>query len=82
MPDPADLADEGERRAKVVVRKGRENYMCLLNLEDATQGGFMGRAAVFAELAARFRQLGPMPPRSAGSAQSGSAEPSSTVSTR
>jgi len=28
-PDPAD------RRARVVVRKGRENYVCLLNLEDA-----------------------------------------------
>src|SRR3546814_16956749 len=25
--------------AKVVVRKGRENYLCLLNLEDAAQGG-------------------------------------------
>ena len=44
-PDPA------ERRAKVVVRKGRENYLCLLNLEDAVQGGFGGRAAVFARLA-------------------------------
>jgi ATP-dependent DNA helicase DinG len=28
----------------VVVRKGRENYLCLLNLEDALQGGFGGRA--------------------------------------
>ncbi len=27
----------------VVVRKGRENYLCLLNLEDALQGGFAGR---------------------------------------
>ena len=35
-PDPA------ERRAKVVVRKGRENYLCLLNLEDAVQGGAQG----------------------------------------
>ncbi|WP_341896641.1 ATP-dependent DNA helicase [Ferrovibrio terrae] len=33
FPDPA------EKQAKVVVRKGRENYLCLLNLEDATQGG-------------------------------------------
>jgi ATP-dependent DNA helicase DinG len=32
----------------VVVRKGRENYLCLLNLEDALQGGFAGRAAVLA----------------------------------
>jgi ATP-dependent DNA helicase DinG len=29
FPDPA------ERRRRVVVRKGRENYLCLLNLEDA-----------------------------------------------
>lgn len=39
---------------KVVVRKGRENYLCLLNLEDALQGGFAGRAAIFAELVARW----------------------------
>src|SRR3546814_2958746 len=31
-PDPA------VRRARVVTRKGRENYLCLLNLEDALQG--------------------------------------------
>lgn len=38
----------------VVVRKGRENYLCLLNLEDALQGGFQGRAAVLAHLVARW----------------------------
>jgi ATP-dependent DNA helicase DinG len=38
----------------VVVRKGRENYLCLLNLEDALQGGFGGRAAVLAQLVARW----------------------------
>ncbi|WP_353229230.1 ATP-dependent DNA helicase [Novosphingobium sp.] len=43
----------GERPA-VVVRKGRENYLCLLNLEDALQGGFQGRAAVLAQLVARW----------------------------
>ncbi|RED17429.1 ATP-dependent DNA helicase [Parasphingopyxis lamellibrachiae] len=48
FPDPA------ERREKVVVRKGRENYLCLLNLEDALQGGFAGRAAVLAQLVARW----------------------------
>lgn len=32
-PQPAQKA------AKVVVRKGRENYLCLLNLEEAAQGG-------------------------------------------
>ena len=46
--------DEAERRAKVVTRKGRENYLCLLNLEDALQGGFAGRAAVLAQLVARW----------------------------
>ena len=38
----------------VVVRKGRENYLCLLNLEDALQGGFANRAAVLAQLVARW----------------------------
>ncbi len=38
----------------VVVRKGRENYLCLLNLEDALQGGFGGRAAVLAQLVGRW----------------------------
>ncbi|URW75237.1 ATP-dependent DNA helicase [Sphingomonas donggukensis] len=47
-PNPA------ERRRRVVTRKGRENYLCLLNLEDALQGGFQGRAAVLAQLVARW----------------------------
>ena len=47
-PDPT------ERRARVATRKGRENYLCLLNLEDALQGGFAGRAAVLAQLVARW----------------------------
>ncbi len=38
----------------VVVRKGRENYLCLLNLEDALQGGFANRPAVLAHLVARW----------------------------
>ena len=46
--------DAEQRRTKVVVRKGRENYLCLLNLEDALQGGFAGRAAVLAHLVARW----------------------------
>ena len=33
LPDPA------ERHRRVVVRKGRENYLCLLNLEDAVIHG-------------------------------------------
>lgn len=48
VPDPAT------RRRKIVTRKGRENYLCLLNLEDALQGGFSGRAAVLAHLVARW----------------------------
>ncbi|MDZ7587888.1 MAG: ATP-dependent DNA helicase [Parasphingorhabdus sp.] len=47
-PDPAQF------REKVVIRKGRENYLCLLNLEDALQGGFAGRAAIMAQLVARW----------------------------
>ncbi len=38
----------------VVVRKGRENYLCLLNLEDALQGGFAGRPAILSHLVARW----------------------------
>jgi ATP-dependent DNA helicase DinG len=49
-PDPA------AKRDKVVVRKGRENYLCLLNLEDAVQGGFANRAAIFALLTARWAE--------------------------
>ena len=56
------LAHEGERlfpdaatrKARIVTRKGRENYLCLLNLEDALQGGFAGRAAILAQLVARW----------------------------
>ncbi|ODP39027.1 helicase [Sphingomonas turrisvirgatae] len=56
------LASEGERlfadpemrKKRIVTRKGRENYVCLLNLEDALQGGFAGRAAVLAQLVARW----------------------------
>jgi ATP-dependent DNA helicase DinG len=43
IPDPT------ERRRRVVVRKGRENYLCLLNLEDAVgtaSGGFMNQQIV------------------------------------
>jgi ATP-dependent DNA helicase DinG len=46
--------DDTVRREKVVIRKGRENYLCLLNLEDALQGGFQNRAAVLAQLVARW----------------------------
>ena len=48
FPTPA------ERARRIVVRKGRENYLCLLNLEDAMQGAFSGRAAILAHLAGRW----------------------------
>ena len=51
FPDPA------ERRRRVVVRKGRENYLCLLNLEDAINGvGAMGGAPVALGLIVRWAQ--------------------------
>jgi len=47
--------EDGARETPaVVVRKGRENYLCLLNLEDALQGGFQNRAGIFAQLVARW----------------------------
>ena len=48
------VPDADERRKRIVVRKGRENYLCLLNLEDALQGAFTGRAAILAQLAGRW----------------------------
>ena len=51
FPDPA------ERRRRVVVRKGRENYLCLLNLEDATasaSGGFAPAGLIPFGLIARW----------------------------
>jgi ATP-dependent DNA helicase DinG len=51
---PKLFADPDERKRKIVVRKGRENYLCLLNLEDALQGAFAGRAAVLAQLVGRW----------------------------
>ncbi len=38
-PDPV------ERRRRVVVRKGRENYLCLLNMEDAVSSTLSGVSA-------------------------------------
>jgi len=47
-------ATDSKAPPRVVVRKGRENYLCLLNLEDALQGGFSGRAAILAQMVARW----------------------------
>ncbi len=51
---PKLFPDRDERAKKIVVRKGRENYLCLLNLEDALQGAFAGRAAILAQLVGRW----------------------------
>jgi ATP-dependent DNA helicase DinG len=51
--------DEAERRRRVVVRKGRENYLCLLNLEDAVggaNGGAMPQSVIPLGLIARWAQ--------------------------
>ena len=51
---PKLFADAQERARRIVIRKGRENYLCLLNLEDALQGAFAGRAAILAQLVGRW----------------------------
>ena len=51
---PKLFADAEERARRIVVRKGRENYLCLLNLEDALQGAFTARAAILAQLVGRW----------------------------
>ena len=51
---PKLFPDRDERARKIVVRKGRENYLCLLNLEDALQGAFSGRPAILAQLVGRW----------------------------
>ena len=48
------VSDADERKKRIVIRKGRENYLCLLNLEDAMQGAFTGRAAILAHLIGRW----------------------------
>ncbi|BCW90651.1 3'-5' exonuclease DinG [Alphaproteobacteria bacterium SO-S41] len=48
--------DPGEKREKVAILKGRENYLCLLNFEEAA-GGFAlapTREAAFLALVARW----------------------------
>ena len=54
IPDPT------ARRRRVVVRKGRENYLCLLNLEDAVggaTGGFMNQQTIPLGLIARWAMV-------------------------
>ena len=48
-------ADQTEREKRVVIRKGRENYLCLLNLEDAlTAASATPRNAIGLGLMARW----------------------------
>jgi ATP-dependent DNA helicase DinG len=54
IPDPT------ERRRRIVVRKGRENYLCLLNLEDAVataSSGFMNQQVIPLGLIARWAMV-------------------------
>lgn len=46
--------DRAERRRRVVVRKGRENYLCLLNLEEAVNTAGLGAGAIALGLIARW----------------------------
>ena len=46
--------DPEERRARVVVRKGRENYLCLLNLEEVQGQISLREAALPLALACRW----------------------------
>ena len=49
--------DPGQRRRRVVIRKGRENYLCLLNLEDAVgsaTSGFVQQQTIPLGLIARW----------------------------
>jgi ATP-dependent DNA helicase DinG len=53
------VADPEERRARVVIRKGRENYVCLLNLQEVfgRLSGSNPRAALLAGLIARWARV-------------------------
>ena len=50
------LADPEERRRRIVIRKGRENYLCLLNMQETFSrlGTGNPRSALLAALAARW----------------------------
>jgi ATP-dependent DNA helicase DinG len=44
------------KRQKVVVRKGRENYLCLLNLEEAASRAALGGGGIALGLVARWAE--------------------------
>jgi ATP-dependent DNA helicase DinG len=54
------IPDINARRRRTVVRKGRENYLCLLNLEDAintASSGFMNQTVIPLGLIARWARV-------------------------
>ncbi len=53
--DTRSLFDKAAERAeKVVIRKGRENYLCLLNFQERLAGAQSGPEAIMAVLIARW----------------------------
>ncbi len=54
-------SDEDERAKKIVIRKGRENYVCLLNMQEVfgRLGQTQGRGALLAALIARWARVSP-----------------------
>ena len=42
------------KQEKVVIRKGRENYLCLLNLQELSQGAAQPQGRIFLGLVARW----------------------------
>ncbi len=46
--------NENEKIEKVVIRKGRENYLCLLNFEEAIRNSGPGRSSIALGILARW----------------------------
>jgi ATP-dependent DNA helicase DinG len=53
------VGDPEERRTRIVVRKGRENYLCLLNMQETfgRLGNANARSALLAALIARWARF-------------------------
>ncbi len=53
------VADPQERRSQIVIRKGRENYVCLLNMQEVfgRLTSANARSALFAALIARWARF-------------------------
>ncbi|MGH6820990.1 MAG: ATP-dependent DNA helicase, partial [Methylocella sp.] len=53
------VADPQERRSRIVIRKGRENYICLLNMQEAfgRLSSANARSALLATLIARWARF-------------------------